>query len=451
LEDFIRYKKRYFKFTGYFPHVGQEKLHFPEKDARFTVAVCGRRWGKSVAASKEIEAVITQPKKRAWVVAPSYQLAEKVFREVWHELITNQGVPTRRASYRDMVIETEWGSVLEAKSADNPPSLVGEGLDFLVLDEAAKQKATVWDMYLRPTLSDRKGKALFITTPEGYNWVYEKYLLGKKDADWASFNSPSWENQYAYPLGLDDPDLIEAKRNMSPEIFDQEYGAMFTSFAGRVYPFDRTKDVGNFPYNPSLPTYCSLDFGYRMPAGGWFQTYTIDGITHINMIDEFLHQENITTDDLIEVCKLKKAKYNVVATFGDPAGSATQSVAGMGDIEKFRRNGMNVRFVRDKISRKLPDGISHVRSFIENAEGLRRLHLNKNCMNMAEDLENYRYPEHKEGKDLKEVPVKDGYHDHGCDMLRYFFLNRFPIRQQGIQFIGRKQEDKRWQDSLKIT
>ena len=64
-EDLIRYKERYFKFTKYFPHSGQEKLHFPEKDARFTVAVCGRRWGKSVAAAKEIEAVITQPKKRA--------------------------------------------------------------------------------------------------------------------------------------------------------------------------------------------------------------------------------------------------------------------------------------------------------------------------------------------------------------------------------------------------
>jgi len=217
--DLISYKRKYFKFTNYFPHIGQKKLHFPEKDARFTVAVCGRRWGKSVAAAKEIEAVITQPNKRAWVVAPSYQLAEKVFREVWHELITNQGVPTRRASYRDMFIETEWGSIFEGKSADNPPSLVGEGLDYLVLDEAAKQKATVWDMYLRPTLSDRKGKALFITTPEGYNWVYEKFLLGKKDEEWASFNSPSWENQYAYPEGYENFRTIE-KRNLFEELKD---------------------------------------------------------------------------------------------------------------------------------------------------------------------------------------------------------------------------------------
>ena len=451
MEDFVRYKKRYFKYTKYLPHSGQEKLHFPDRLARFTVAVCGRRWGKSIAAAKEIEAVITQPKKRAWVVAPSYQLAEKVFREVWNSLITIQGVPTRRASYRDMYIETDWGSVFEGKSAANPPSLVGEGLDFLVLDEAAKQKAQVWDMYLRPTLSDRKGKALFITTPEGYNWVYDKYLLGKSDEDWSSMNSPSWENQYAYPKGLKDEDLIEAKRNMSVEVFDQEYSAMFTSMAGRVYPFDRTEDIGSFPYNPALPTYCCIDFGFRMPAAGWFQTYTVNGVTHVNMIDEFIHQERITTDNLIEVCKLKKAQYKVIAFFGDPAGASVQSGAGMGDIERFRRNGMIVRFVRDKISRKLEAGISHVRSFIESLDGPRRLHLDKKCLGMAEELENYRYPEHKEGQQLKELPIKDGYHDHGCDMLRYFFINRFPIKQQGIKFVDRNKKDKKWQHTQKIS
>jgi len=448
-KHFYDYKREYFEFSKYKPHIGQKRLHYPDRDVRFSVAVCGRRWGKSIAAAKEIEVILTQPKTRSWVVAPSYQLAEKVFREVWHELITNQQIPTRRASYRDMVIETEWGSVFEAKSADNPPSLVGEGLDFLVLDEAAKQKATVWDMYLRPTLSDRKGRALFITTPEGFNWVYDRYLLGKKDIDWNSFNSPSWENEYAYPLGLEDPDLIEAKRNMSKEVFEQEYGAMFTSFAGRVYPFDRMQDLGDFPYNPNLPTYCCIDFGYRMPAVGWFQVYMLDGVEHVNMIDEFLHHERVTTDDLIDLCRRKMAQYRVISTFGDPAGVAMQSAAGMGDIEKFRRNGMNVRFVRDKISRKLVEGISHVRGFIEAGDGTRRLHLNKNCIGMAEDLEGYRYPEHKEGRDLKELPIKDGYTDHGCDMLRYFFLNRFPIKQQGIKFVDRKTQGNQWHNTLK--
>ena len=149
-ETVWQFKEKWFDYTDYNPHRGQKSLHFPNKDARFIVAICGRRWGKSVAASKEIEVMLNMPKTRSWVVAPTYQTAEKVFREVWHSIIQNRNpdknVPTRRASYKDMYIETSSGSTFEAKSADNPNSLVGEGLDLLILDEAAKQKKIVWEM-----------------------------------------------------------------------------------------------------------------------------------------------------------------------------------------------------------------------------------------------------------------------------------------------------------------
>ena len=425
-----KFKEKWFDFTGYTPHKGQLKLHFPEKRKRFTVAVCGRRWGKSVAASKEIEIMLNMKKTRSWVVAPTYQTAEKVFREVWHSIVQNpdpkKNVPTRRASYKDMYIETVTGSTFEAKSADNPNSLVGEGLDLLILDEAAKQKKIVWEMYLRPTLSDRKGSAIFITTPEGYNWVYDLYLKGQDDEDWESFNSPSWENEFAYRDGQNDSDLVEAKRNMSREVFDQEYAALFTSLAGRVYPFDRNIDCGHFPYTPDLPTFCSIDFGYRMPSVGWFQTNRIDGKWHIYAIDEISHEENIKTDVLAK--RVKSRPYRVQQYFGDPAGRNVQGQSGLGDSEIFRKFGMSIYSVKDRVSRNVASGISHVRGFIENSEGERFLHLDKSCKGLAADLENYRYPEHKEGTHLKPDPIKDGYHDHGCDMMRYFFINRFPIK-----------------------
>ena len=430
------FKQKWFKFTNYLPHSGQERLHYPEDNPRFTVAVCGRRWGKSVGASKEIELVITQPNKRAWVVAPTYQTAEKVFREVWNVMINQHNMPTRRASYRDMYIEFEWGSTFEAKSADNPPSLVGEGLDLLVLDEAAKQKKRTWEMYLRPTLSDRKGKAIFITTPEGYNWVYELYLRGKEDEEWYSFNSPSWENQYAYPENEKDSDLLEAKRNVSKEIFDQEYGAMFTSFASRVYPFDRNLDVGKYSYNPELPTYCTIDFGFRQPAVLWMQCYLQEGSWHTNIIDEIAHERNVKTETLVKMVRSKH--YNVVTYFGDPAGINKQAQSGLGDIEIFRKFGIPIRSVKDRISRDIEAGISHVRGFIENAERDRFIHVSARCINLCRDFENYRYPEHKEGSDLRKLPIKDGIHDHTMDALRYFFINRFPLRQQGLTFERRR-------------
>ena len=320
------------------------------------------------------------------------------------------------------------GSVLEGKSADRPDSLVGESLDLLIIDECAKVKRKIWEMYLRPTLSDRKGKAIFISTPEGFNHLYDWYLMGQNDSNWYSFTSPSWENDVVFPDGEQDEDIEEAKRNVTREIFDQEYRGLFTALSGRVYPFDRNIDMGNHPYMPGVPVFCSIDFGYRMPSVGWFQTYMLGGEIHINIIDEISHITNIKTDTLIEMIKAKN--YNVREYYGDPASKQVQGQSGLGDWEIFRRNGIIVKSIRDKVSRSIASGISHVRSFMENANGKRYVHLHKKCLGLAEDFEMYRYPEEKEGKALKNAPVKDGYSDHGMDMVRYFFINRFPIRQK---------------------
>jgi len=156
----------------------------------------------------------------------------------------------------------------------------------------------------------------------------------------------------------------------------------------------------------------------------------INGEWHINIIDEIIHEKNIKTDDLVR--RIKSKPYYVRSYYGDPAGKQAQGQSGLGDIEIFRRNNINIETIRDKVSRNIASGVSHVRGFIENANGNRYLHVNSKCQGIAEDLENYRYPEHTEGKDLKPDPLKDGYHDHGCDMIRYFFINRFPIRQNKL-------------------
>ena len=432
MQVFNNYKQKWFDFLGYEPHEGQRKLHFPTKEsARFFVMVCGRRFGKTTASAMEATFYASQPNKRIWLVGLSYDKADLMFREVWNLMVKGHQNDIIKASEKERYIKFKWGTTVEAKSADNPDSLVGEGLDLLIVDEAAKVRPRIWDMYLSPTLSDRKGKGIFISTPEGFNWLYDLFLLGKSDELWESHQAPSWDNNFAFPDGKNDTFLVERKRNMSKEIFDQEYGAQFTSFEGRVYPFDRNLDVGYYPYNPHLPTFCSIDFGYRMCAVGWFQTYRVNGQWHINMIDEIVHQTNIKTDELAKMIKSKR--YQTIKYYGDPAGLQAQGQSGVGDIEIFRKNGILVNTITDKPSRSITAGVNHVRSFIENANGDRYLHLNNNCIGMAEDLEGYRYPEAQDGKPLKQEPIKDGYHDHACDMLRYFFINHFPMKNRQIK------------------
>ena len=73
------------------------------------------------------------------------------------------------------------------------------GLDWLIIDEAATLPNTlIWEQYLRPTLSDRNGWALFTSTPRSFNWLYELFSRGKDDnfPDWDSWQHSSMESPY---------------------------------------------------------------------------------------------------------------------------------------------------------------------------------------------------------------------------------------------------------------
>ncbi len=429
------YKNEWFNFVDYTPHDGQLQLHTAPENVRFIVACCGRRFGKSYSAAREAELVLSQPNKMIWIVSPNYNTSEKIFRIVYDDMVVKKGYKPSTFSRKEQVLSFDWGSTICGKSAEHPSSLIGEGCDLVIVDEAAKINnfQRIWEMYVRPTLSDKKGKAIFISTPDGYGYFYDLFLRGKTDENWFSFNSPSWDNKFAFPEGKNDPDLLEAKRSLSLEVFEQEYGAKFTSLSGRVYnDFDRDLHVGNFPYVYNRHLYISVDFGYRMPGVIFFQTAVVNGQDHIFIIDEIIHKTNIKIGELCDMITSKP--YSISRAFGDPAGYQIQSSVGIGEAEIFARmTGHRIFALRDKASRNINSGISHVRNFIKSSTGVVRLHIDQRCTGIIEDLESYRYPENKENKELKDAPLKDGVHDHGCDALRYGIINKFPIRNFKIR------------------
>ena len=421
------FKELWFNHCGYVPHKRQDKYH--ESKARFKVVDAGRRWGKSLSASKETEPILQQKDTKTWIVAPTYDLTDKVFREVWKELVIVQQFPVRRKSQRERFNEFEWGATIEGKSADSPDSLVGEGLDKLILDEAAKIKKRIWEQYLRPTLSDREGSADFISTPEGFNWFYDLFQRGKDPdhPEWWSIQSPTWDNPF-----ISKKDIAEAKATLTKETFDQEYGAKFTSFAGQVYPFDRNAHVKKLPYIKGWDTYCSIDFGYRMPSVGWYQTANVEGRDEVHLIDEISHMTDIKTQELANM--ILSRGYPNVTYFGDPAGGGVQAQSGIGDIEIFKNSDIYVKYKTDKVSKNIPAGVDLVRSFFEDSNGDARFFVSDKCIGHISDYEGYRYPEKKEDMVLKDEPKKDGYFDHGCDETRYFFINKYPIRNDYVGY-----------------
>lgn len=195
--------------------------------ARFKVMACGRRWGKTrYGAAMCLQTAVSGG--RAWWVAPSYKMANVGWRLVNRLSAQIPGVTINKS---DRLIMFPNGGEIAIRSADNPDSLRGEGLDLAVLDECAFMKESAWTEALRPALSDRKGKAIFISTPKGRNWFWRLYQQGVDGRnDTMSWQLPTTDNPF-----IDDNEIEAARRSLPERIFQQEYLAMFLEDAGGVF------------------------------------------------------------------------------------------------------------------------------------------------------------------------------------------------------------------------
>ncbi|MBN1444052.1 MAG: terminase family protein [Planctomycetes bacterium] len=250
----------FFRDMGYQPHPGQWAIHSSTASRR--IVACGVRWGKTLCAAMEGLCAAMQPKERSigWVVAPTYDLADKVYREliVLAAEHLRHRIIALKESERRLVLRNLAGgaSEIRGKSADNPVSLLGEGLDWVIIDEAARLKPTIWESHLSQRLLDRHGWALMISTPKGKGWYYDLFRRGQGvDPDYASWNHPSWTNPYV------SAELIEQERERLPErVFKQEYGGEFLEGAGAV--FRNIRDCATGAWQPPQPKeyyYAGLD------------------------------------------------------------------------------------------------------------------------------------------------------------------------------------------------
>ena len=204
-------------------------MEVAQSPARFRVAACGRRrWGKTRLGSALCVKTAADG-GRAWWVAPSYPVAMVGWRLI--RRLASQ-VPGAEIRQSERLVSFPNGGEIQVRSADNPDSLRGEGLDFVVFDECAFIHEDAWQEAVRPALSDRLGRALFISTPKGRNWFWRLWqrCIDDHDHEWHGWQLPTAANPYIAPAE------IEAARLGLPErIFAQEFLAQFLDDAGGVF------------------------------------------------------------------------------------------------------------------------------------------------------------------------------------------------------------------------
>jgi hypothetical protein len=402
--------------------------------ARFRILVAGRRFGKTHLALIEMLHYAQTKGRTIWYVGPSYRQAKRI---AWNRLKSlTRPYWSKTPSETDLTIELSFGSHLAIRGADRPDSLRGDGLDFVVLDEFASMRPEAWSEVLRPSLSDRHGRALFISTPKGRNHFYEHFEYAKTDPHWAAF-------QFTTAQGgiVDAAELNQAAGQLDAECYRQEFEAEFTGAGlNRAYhAFDRAIHVRPLSFEIYHPLVWSIDFNVNPMSMLLMQrlgeiVYVFDEIILPNANTEaacqafFERTLPFITDNPRTI---------VVEVYGDASGHQRRTSASATDwtlIRQFFAQTMPhyCHQIRSNSANPIVrDRINCVNSRLRNALGDARLFIDPRCRELIRDLEQVAWATDSTGQVASDLDKSDPARTHSSDALGYFIAQAFPLRPLG--------------------
>lgn len=373
--------------------------------SRFKVLNWGRRSGKTTAFAYEaLGTALTKDNAHITYIAQTLgdarDIAWEIFIEVFGEAVVSTNQTLLEITVKNLkggnskVVLRGWESIYQSNKGR------GTENDLLLCDEVAfcKMFMDYWDKVLMPTLLTSKGRAVFASTPNGFNDFYRLVQRAESAEDWWYSHATSYDNP-----ANDPKDIERIKAETSEDAFAQEYLADFRRLEGLVYKeFDRNLHLyEGEPTREIINKLAGIDFGFTNPCAVVSILEDSDGHFWIN---DMWYKTGRTEEQIAEY--VKSCAFNMV--FPDPESPSA--------IEVMNRKGINVmEVVKGKDS--VASGINAVRALFRQ----NRIHIHKDCTPLIWELENYAYPEKKPDHNEPEVPIKEN--DHALDALRYCLSN----------------------------
>jgi hypothetical protein len=385
------------------------------------VAICGRRFGKTWLAMRELAKFARYPGRRCWFIAPTRGQGKGI---VWDHLKARlQDLNwISKVNESELTLHLRNGSEIGIRSADAYDRMRGFSVDFAVFDEFADMDPDVWTA-VRPTLSDKTGHALFIGTPKGTgNWSKDIFDMSLEHADdWSSYQFTTLDGGR-----VTEKEVAAARREMDERTFRQEYQASFETFSGRIYyAFDRANIVALKVDSPEI-IYIGMDFNIDPMSA----TIAVRLGDKLHIVDE-IRMFSSNTQEMIKEIQTRYPKTKVWV-YPDPASRQRKtSAGGATDLSLLQNAGFTVKapLAHDAVR----DGINAVNARLCDATGARHLLVDPKCKYTIESLERHAY---KEGTS---VPDKDSGYDHMSDALRYMVSYIWPVKRD-----VKPQPQQRW-------
>jgi len=398
--------------SPYTPRKWQKQVHKASESHRFVVCVAHRRFGKTVSAINDLIKTALTCKlnnPRTAYIAPTFRQGKAI---AWDYLkFYTRVIPDVKINESELRVDFPNGGQVRIYGADNPDSLRGIYLDHCVLDEMGLMHSDTFSQVIRPALSDRTGKALFIGTPNGKNAFWELARHSQSgEQDWAFLEFR------ASVTGLMPPDeLASAKSVMTREEFDQEYECSFEAsvrgsiFGEEIAAIREAGQIMSVPYDPIIPVHTAWDLGIGDSTAIWFYQTVRNG--EVRLIDYyeasgegFGHYAQI----------LQQRGYTYGNHFAPHDIQVRELGSGKSRLEIARSLGIGFRVAP---ALGLEDGINAARMLLPRCW----FDAKKTAVGL-DMLINYRRDYNSRMGEFKATPVHD-YSSHCADSFRYLAIS----------------------------
>ncbi len=385
----------------------KKQEEFLANRARYKFANWGRRSGKTTMFAYEaLGTALSVDNARVTYYAPTVSDARDIAWGLFQEVF-GQAVVKKNETLLELTILNKFGTTSLVVLRGWESVVIGEkgrGVenDLLIFDEVAfcRNFKEFWVKTLEPTLLTSKGRAVFASTPDGFNHWYSMCNEAQNNHNDFYSHATSYDNPFNDPV-----ELQRIKESRTEDAFAQEYLADFRKTEGLVYKeFNRENHIFDDFTNKGqiIRRISSVDFGYKNPSAIYLIEVNYDN--HYWISNEFYKTGKLNAE-LIEYIISMKTE----AVYPDPAEPDR--------LKEMENAGLNVQ----EVSKDVEKGIDSVRNLFKTG----RIHIHKECENLINELESYRYKEKRHGSNEPEDPIKEN--DHACDSIRYALYNIQPI------------------------
>ncbi len=387
-----------------------QSVSYHDRAERWACTVAHRRFGKTVREINElIKRAVTcdKPEPRMAYIAPYYSQAKAI---AWDYLKRfAQPILAKPPSESELTVTLINGARVRLFGADNPDALRGLYLDGVVLDEYGDMRPTLWGEIIRPLLTDRQGWASFIGTPKGKNHFHALAQMAKDSPDWF------YQELRASQTGiLPQAELDDAKRQMTPEQFAQEFECAFDVPAlGAIYAAElaKARDEGRIcsvPVDDAALVHTAWDLGVGDDTCIWF--WQSVG-REIRLIDYYANRGQPITHYL-SVLRKKAYQYGSHFVPHDAEARERWSATTMTQVAQEQGFSLSVLPRED-----VEQGINAARMLFS-----RCVFDEKRCSEGLDALMNYRREYAEKLGQFKPTPLHD-WASHGADAFRYLAMS----------------------------